>query len=678
MGLGELASNFSNAVGSVIGTVVHGRTHSYPHIEGATNKIKPENWRRNLPYSFKVIGLGSELAGLGTPASGFFDFFGTPQGGGLFDEFQLPINPQELNQDENFAITITPTQKGVNSEHNGVVLRDLVINGTTGHRPNDYKSGYEYFHELRNYLRAYAQIKTDPKYNSAQLVFINRKDNETLIVEPLKFSLRRSNSGPFLYDYGMVFKVIGLRRPVIAQGLLGQFFGSVDAILETATDYILGARRVFETFGSTITGIQRDFISTILQPVEAIGLTIKTFRALPYTFADLPSTFTNDLSPATTIKFLNQAKTKQEEGDLEFIDINFPVDTKKEIENKGTSALDIIPYTAKEKMPIDELSNEERESFLSQVALNLELTRKELTDLKTNATLARDNFAEKLGLVPQGYRDFVGTTQIFNNDPRILSSEEVELLEAFNNLDKGINLLLSNNALYKNNIQDLVDDIQSNYLDNLNIVTPRSGDEIYLPRNTSLEDLAAQYLGTAERFIEIIIANNLVPPFIDENSTSPNVKKPGDKILIPRSSPVQTRDVPDAQPSAITENFTETEKNLGVDIKLNADFDFIFNNRNDFEIIAGGANAGQAAVLKLSYEKGDLKYHPLIGLGLSVGEKIRNGDDVRDDIVFTLLSDPKFEAVKDLSFLTEGNTIKIDIRLLVKNFYTPLPLTLTV
>jgi len=122
-------------------------------------------------------------------------------------------------------------------------------------------------------------------------------------------------------------------------------------------------------------------------------------------------------------------------------------------------------------------------------------------------------------------------------------------------------------------------------------------------------------------------------------------------------------------------NLSETERKMGIDLKLGDNFDIIVNNQDDFELITGGANAGQAIRIKMNLEKGDLKRHRDIGLGLIIGEKNIDVDFLFDEFTNTILQDPRFDEVKTFDLSVEGNTIVITMNLLVTESATPVPLT---
>lgn len=679
MSLGKIVTALQDTVGSFIGVLAFGRTGPYTSYEGVTNRIIPGNWKLSLPYSFRVNGVSSSLLGAKSPVSGLFNVLGQPGGGGLFDEFFLPVNPQGITQDENFSITVTPTQRGLIAEHNGVVFKDLVIAGTTGQRPFADQSGYETFQQLRNYFRSYAQLKKSPGQRHAQLMFLNRKDNEFLIVEPVKFNMKRDSNSPFLYNYNIILRVLGARPTIPTGGILGDFFDRIDSIVQTATDYIQRVRFIFQRSTQLLKTIEREFVTTLLEPIEIAGLAFKSILGLPYAFIDLPTNIINQLSDRTMQVFLDNAKQLKKDGDARFATLTLPIDTKKEVKQFGPQALINLPPDAKAALDISPFSIDENN--LLQVAIDdsLSKSKKFYEDLASENIRIRDNAAEHFGVGDPAYDSFIGRTSTLSVDPdRKPSSEEVELLFAFDLANRAMMLILSTELLFKDTLQTYVDQVRVNYDDTLQLLDMQSVDEIVLPANTTLEDLASEFLGTAERWIDIAIANNLESPYIQEGSTNPKVKKSGDRIFIPRQIAPERSNIPKTNTIRISQDLTETERNLGVDVKVDKNFNFILNNINDVDLVASGANAGQAVILKIALEKGSLKYHPQIGVGLNIGEKIRNGMDVRDDLIRSILSDQRFTGIKNMSFFTQGSTIRIDLELTVKHLLTPVPLTLVV
>ncbi len=682
MGLGKIFGDFNNKISDFTGGIVNfSKTGPSPSIEGVTNRVLPDLWKLSFPYSFQIIQTDSPTSGGSSPISGLFKSIGGILGGGTFDEFVLPIAPQELNQVEQFAITITPTQRGIITEHNGIVFKELTIAGTTGQRPKgNFVSGYESFMQLRNYFRSYAELKKDPTQRNMQLIFINRKDNERLIIEPISFTLRRSSKQPFLYNYAITLKVLGLTQPQIFPGIIGDFFNKVSGWAQTAGDIINSVRYKLQYGQNLIKTIRSDFRTQILEPMDTISLAFKKLNGKEYKVSDLPPKIVKQLSNNTVKSILDQAKLLQKNGNKFLVDLALPPNTLKEVQNNGYKALNILPLSALDQIPVSFLTTSEMQLFSQELVLAQNLTQDFYLEYYNTILETTNDAYEKFGFDMSDYNELVGRVNKYSDieTGRIVLNSEYDLLQTFLDTLTALEIILSTDTLFKAPVQDYLNFIRNNYDNNLGIIDPLSVDEIYLPPNKTLEDLAAEFLGTAERWIEIAVVNNLLPPYIDEDSTSTRIKKSGDKIFIPRSRIPGISNIPKSKDILITSELNATEKNMGVDIEIDKNFDFVLDSNNDFGLVSGGKNAAQALILKISLEKGSLKYHPSIGVGLNIGENIRNGMDIRDDITQSILSDPRFENIKDLSFITNNNTVEIKLNVIMKFLRESIPVSFNV
>jgi hypothetical protein len=127
----------------------------------------------------------------------------------------------------------------------------------------------------------------------------------------------------------------------------------------------------------------------------------------------------------------------------------------------------------------------------------------------------------------------------------------------------------------------------------------------------------------------------------------------------------------------ITKDLSESEKTLGVDLKLSPEGDLEMSNLKDFKLVAGGQNAAQAVRLKLEIEPGGLVYHPEIGTDLRIGEKTSNAFEIKMQILSSLSSDERFENVA-ANVTVLGGTILVDLRVTLKSTGIEVPLQFSV
>jgi len=125
LNLAGLGQNIQNAISAFTGLFTGGKGKlPYPDKGKIANVITgiddlESNWAKSLPYGFGVIDITDGVENISSE----------------FKSIDLPINPSELTQDENFAINIKPTQGGTVVQHSGNKYKDLTISGTTGNHP---------------------------------------------------------------------------------------------------------------------------------------------------------------------------------------------------------------------------------------------------------------------------------------------------------------------------------------------------------------------------------------------------------------------------------------------------------------------------------------------------------------------------------------------------------------
>jgi hypothetical protein len=125
----------------------------------------------------------------------------------------------------------------------------------------------------------------------------------------------------------------------------------------------------------------------------------------------------------------------------------------------------------------------------------------------------------------------------------------------------------------------------------------------------------------------------------------------------------------------ITKGLSQTEKDLGVDLKINTDGDLEMSNLKDLKLVAGAQNAAQALRLKLEINQGSLPFHPAIGSNLQVGEKTKDAFAIKTSVLSSILADPRFESARvNVSVL--GGIYVLDIFVRIRNTDNEVPVQL--
>jgi len=613
LGFGKIAEGAAkvatNIIDGLAATLGKGQTGSpkYPSkinsvdISKFTNipNFRDGGWKESRGYGFQVHRVKSGGSVL-KAAEGF-------------EEFRLQINPQELSQDEIFAIEVTPTFRGVIVEHHGQILKDIVISGTTGKSPLAREggvvratgrpvvasghSGYEEFHEFRSYIRAYVEAKRVDKKDGGELrlVFNNFKDNEFLFVEPQKFTMKRTAQKSILYEYNLQLKAIGVAgAPNKANDDGYGLIGSVIDVINIATDLISQAGSIVAASAGIIRRFEQDLVNTILGPLNALETALNTAKV------------------------------------------------------QGKSSF--------------------------------EYTRRSLESFKTTINGVVNNMADGLG------RDMTAYNDVANRTPTLVGvsgrESTFQELRAFNGLQKakrGLSILLSEDSLFAKDMSEANAEIEDIFNGKISLPAPNSTRSVIIDGQDNIQILSARELGDINRFKEIVILNNLKPPYIDP-AGGEGVLRPGERILVPQSSEQESTGVKRNKEYEITRFLSESEKNLGVDIMLDKNNDLAVSNTNDLDLIAGVPNFSQALLIIISLEPGDLKRHPEIGLGIETGTKITTKKlaDSRRRFISSLASDLRVSSVPFIELIQDGNGTIINAVVNMKNLDQPVPLPLRV
>lgn len=713
-GLSDLVNNITNSVDDLVGKARDpNRNPAIPKYPDGSEyraiqaQLNPGNWiKLSFPYTFSVVNL-KDASGKNSP----------------FTDFALPLNPQSINQKEPTAIRIKKSQGGSTVNHSGMANKLLNITGTTGispfrgeggvsaktgeaiFQPNElkFKSGYEVFVHLRNWFRTYYvwKQKQGAAGQDYRLVFKNYKDGEFLIVELLDFEMDRQAAKSFLYDYKLEFEVLANFQFGTPTSKMG-FLENADALIENALDKINTARAIFLRTQGILRQIESTYDSAVLEPLRQATLAIKAALGVVIVASDISSrVIVNTVSTAgalamvarealntvtlgatgksDTLAQINSLLDKRLFGNKNTLQKTLAA-TTTEIKQKGSGGLlklgALMTQIDAGQFPERTLSETVKEQDMAS-ALPRNFYENTIDSLERIKQNAEDFF----GLGSPQYDQIFGRTATLSADvSKVVTKDEYDVLFGFNEAITGLNLLLSTTELFKSSFDERIADMNARFDGNLSLLANQAVRQMKLPAGISLERLAQQELGDSLRWGEIVEVNNLKAPYIsdDPSESRDGVLRAGQNILIP--SPIQNgfSQVPVGKVNKLTEGMSELERSLGVDFRLNADFDLILTPSGDIELIAGADNMAQGTLLKLSYEPGDVMLYPELGAGLSIGKKFPPLEEIKDRITNSLLQDSRIQRVADLSLQRDSSGLYIRFNLHIKQIDIPIPVKIKV
>jgi nucleoid-associated protein YgaU len=695
-GLADLVNNiqgsFKNLANQLFGSEKTKAIPKYPKSPeylAIQADINQSNWNKlAFPYTFSIIDISD-----GTVSADFGDF-------------ALPLAPQSITQREAPAITITPTQGGTTVNHSGIGYKTLNISGTTGiapfrgsggvqaktgvaiFQPDElkYHSGYEVFLALRNWIRTYYEYKyrQGTLVKDLRLVFKNYKDGEFLIVELESFDMDRQAARRFLYDYKIQFQVLAnytFKSPAGASG----FLASVDSLVVSALNAITTARGVFLKSQNTLRQIESTYESTVLEPLRQASLAIKALQGIALVSADVSNqAIKNTVTAANTLGILLGIESQQ---------------------SGGLTGAQVAPYVGAILLPADlsAASTTHGSAILTNLGaggLGLDISvlppktiaaakveQRQATQLPRNYYNAaiqdlvrvKQNAEDFFNLGSSSYDSLFGRTSTLSpNSNSSVTADQYEVLNAFNEALNGLYLLLSTSDLFKASLDQRIDDMVSRFAGNITLFSTQAVKQVTITANMTLERLALNELGDSTRWGEIVELNNMKYPYLstDPLESRDGVFTLGSKVLIPAHNVNGFSQVPEGATNRLNVDYSAVEKSLGVDLKLDGNFDLALTSSGDLDLIGSTDNLAQAILLKLSYEKGDLILYPSIGVGLDIGEKFPALKDIQDGIVASILQDSRVDKISDLNISQDNGALFLNFTIYVKNVDLPVPLSI--
>ena len=628
-------------------------SHMYPsNIAELVTNINAEEsgraWQSSLGYSFKVVRVDPE--GKWDDASGW-------------QEFVFQINPQDITQDEIFAIQVTPTFAGVMVEHQGITLKDVLISGTTGISPGRReggaypntgapvagggRSGYYEFHELRSYIRTYAEAKRNDKSgdaNELRLVWRNFKDKEDLFVEPQKFTMRRSSTKPFSYDYSIQLKAIGVAK---IKSKDGGWLEAIDKAVQGIQDTMDSCVKILDGSLGMLEQIDRDIRNTLIAPLKTVQSFVTSFKRAGFRLHNIE-----------TAKKVSRAYCK---------------DVLSALENTFDNGHDSINREANQEY----LRLKGKSSTTSTSAEGTTIPMALYSDYKTMNALKQ---------LQGSMYQMISKNVFFESTIEGLSKSTVNIYNSANS-----NKIKSANVSQKSSLQTQMDqallrgDIKTatslrTQLDNLTrsesrrrtstnnvtFINAKYTTTKIVESGHTIQTIAIQHLKNIDAYRDLILINNLIYPyvssvFVDEADKVVGVLYPGDKIYIPQAgSPGSPTSVGNSSGYPITYGQDLVELQYGVDIKLTEDFDIALDVTGDAKLVSGQSNVAQALLLKLLYERGSLKRHPGIGTRIQIGSKGTDTRQTLQDVRQSLLTDSRLDAILFSEITQESSAISMN------------------
>jgi hypothetical protein len=435
--------------------------------------------------------------------------------------------------------------------------------------PELYQTGYYQAQLLGQFFERYAQEKKKAKNKHWRLVFDIPKQNQSFIVTPINFSLSQSQQKPteIVFNFQLkAWKRIELRRTEFeAPGNIPKLTPN---IIQRVLAGIKGARQTLGAATNLVKAIRSDF----RKPLDALrqtSLAVKDLGGLAYSVADLAPSIINDYkssikeslfiaknsfkrgvdkggkgintgsatsSPAVNIK--SQSLTDKAGAAIDAIvaekgrneglseqavaDGALGSDAAQAQQISGLNQVFDNPeenFELFDSIDIDELTLTPQQQNLIDDELEL-ISLITIDDLRQNRKEIENlmlDMSNWFGAGDSTYSSIYGKPEPRDRATPMTVDENdilISLMEALQSYD----LLIATKAWDDNKIASSLEYVGG--LANEAGIDFENYSSKFLapvPFGSTIEEIAAKYLGNADRYIEIATLNNLRSPYIDED-----------------------------------------------------------------------------------------------------------------------------------------------------------------
>jgi hypothetical protein len=543
-----------------------------------TSDFDPNRWTGNttrkgdkrLRYGFKMIDLkdfGTNL-GLGSKSQT------------TTSTYYLDIPPQAISQKEIFATNITATRRGLVVESEGVVFKDIVIAGTTGVYPgprdgfggqqanfSDFTappkraggvqengtskgstviSGYAEFMALRAFFLKYSQSKIQ-KNGDKFLVFINEKDQQALVVEPLEFTMERNSKNPMQYQYRIVLKCITTLDAVFSSDLNGaadpgNIINNIVNVSRNAAAAINQFRAAVGATNRLVQSVSQEIDKTLVQPLRLLATALNDVADARANVLAVPTVLRRNINEAVLgiqeNRFTKPAKDLAKDLLASGAIVASAVAVGATANNSSAVGKISTRGSTDAGTSNDLLNQAKADNYVSSTINSLEtssldpLPKSFVLSLRDQAQALADDCADAVNLGNTDYDKIQNRTQtIISNPLRQATANEYLLLGMSLRVVAALNQVLATNNLFLIDTEQTFEDDQAALKNIVDLQAPTTVRESTIMQGDTLERISLREYGTVTRWVELAVLNNLKYPYIDDTKAD-GVKAYGDKILI--------------------------------------------------------------------------------------------------------------------------------------------------
>lgn len=435
--------------------------------------------------------------------------------------------------------TVSPGTRGIQATLDGAALGQLLTLPTLSSgiaQADESFLGHAQVNDLLNYFVAYTELKKTVAGKQARLLFINRKDGVIYVVTPISFDTSKSAQDPHLTQYRIALRAWDITSPLGAAsfgGILDTITNATAAAMTAVGDVLTASRSAFCAAQGVLRGVVSDYDTTTKTINQAILLAKGASKA-QVTMADLDgptgllSQMGNQLTGALQAAgaTATQLRTNVAPATNPSRLFSTTASTGANNTNAQLQAQTNPLLTPEQRCGLVDVLNNISPASVSFTQAQLAIvnaalvsaqntTIAQLDTMRAQFESARDALEDSIGLsdpTADAAAGRVPAPQTRDPDP-----SDYLTLASINDLVASIDALgATRNVASVPPISPFVTATNAANNPDVTVGDYTSSFLIPFPFEGTLEQLATQYLGGPDAWIDIAVANQLQPPYVDE------------------------------------------------------------------------------------------------------------------------------------------------------------------
>lgn len=406
-------------------------------------------------------------------------------------------------------------------------------------------TGYYQMRLMERFLESYVQLKTDGPgvlsesdallvtgipVQRLRLAFCMWKDESVYLVEPLQFAKRRTVASPMEYMFTLqlrAYKRVILNRSSEGKAHVAEFAARKPSILANIFNRVRAARETLSALNDVIESVVSDPVNLTAEAIREVSLFLSEVSGTKAALSDLPRSISDDAFAPISAEW---ATLRNRFNSLVGVDTDKALLAGRTLDETQKAELrtKVMPNLSYDAIRLPSVTRAKVQAEISRVK---KFGRFDFEKARDKVQESAADFADRIGAGHQTISDIYGRAAPLTG--RTPTDAEMDILFSLNELAICLDHLAVSSQIDPPVPSSLEYVAGLAERSGIAFRVPRSKRAIPFPYGTTLERLAAMYLGDVNRWHEIATLNGLRAPYIDETGFRLELLANGDRSTVP-------------------------------------------------------------------------------------------------------------------------------------------------